>query len=121
MNAIDHYIEGFQPAIQKHLIQIRSAIKKAAPGAEEVLSYGMPTYKQNGVLVYFAGHTNHIGFYPMAKAIIEFKEEIASYKTSKGTIQFPIDKPIPTRLITKIIKFRLKENNEKAKLKSTKY
>ena len=78
MNKIAHYIAGFPPNTQERLKEIRSAIKKAAPEAEEVLSYGMPAYKQNGILVYFAGHTNHIGFYPMAKVIVKFKEDIGA-------------------------------------------
>lgn len=110
---VDGYISAFPPTTKKLLKQLRATIKKAAPEAEEVLSYHMPAYKSNGMLVYFAGYQNHIGLYPMPAAITRFKEQLADYKTAKSTIQFPLDKPLPLELITDIVKFRLKENAEK--------
>lgn len=104
---IDEYIAGFPDDIQKLLQQIRTIIRKAAPHAEEVISYGMPAYKQHKVLVYFAACKNHIGFYPTGSGIEAFKEELTAYKFSKGAIQFPFDKPLPSALITKIVKFKI--------------
>ena len=115
---VDAYIAGFPKDIQKLLKQVRAAIRKAAPDAEEVISYNMPAYKYHGVLLYFSGYTNHIGFYPMPSTIERFKKEIASYKHAKGSVQFPIDKPIPTDLITKMVTFRCGINLEKAAIKS---
>lgn len=117
---VDSYIASFPKETQVLLEQMRSIIKKAAPKAEEVISYQMPAYKYNGVLVYFAGYAKHIGFYPTGRGIEAFKEEISSYKTSKGTIQFPLNKKLPVTLITKIVKYRVKENEEKAALKNNK-
>lgn len=113
----DEYIASFPKETQKLLEQLRVAIKQAAPKAEEVISYNMPAFKQNGVLVYFAGYEKHIGFYPTASPIVVFEEELAKYKTSKGAIQFPIEKNIPIALVKKIVKYRLKEDAEKAKIK----
>ena len=92
----------------------------AATTAEEVISYNMPAFKQNGILVWFAGNKNHIGFYPSSTSIKLFKEQLTKYKTSKGAIQFPIDKPLPLALITKIVKFRIKQNSETAAAKQKK-
>jgi uncharacterized protein YdhG (YjbR/CyaY superfamily) len=117
-NDIDKYIADFPYDMQVILEQVRSAIRKAAPLAEEVISYQMPAYKQQGMLVYFAGCKNHIGFYPTASGIAAFKKELSAYKGSKGAVQFPLNKPIPLGLITKIVKFRVKENLEIAKYKS---
>lgn len=111
------YIAGFPKAIQELLQQFRATIKKAAPQAGEIISYGMPAFKMNGMLVYFAAHSKHIGFYPVSSAIAAFKKELEIYQWSKGTIRFPLDKPLPTRLITKIVKFRVAENLQKAKAK----
>jgi uncharacterized protein YdhG (YjbR/CyaY superfamily) len=110
---IDEYILIFPKDVQKILRQIRETIKKAAPNAEEVISYGMPAFKQSKVLVYFAAYNNHIGFYPTANPIKVFSKELDGYKTSKGAIQFPLDKKIPLTLISKITKFRVKEDFEK--------
>jgi uncharacterized protein YdhG (YjbR/CyaY superfamily) len=110
---IDEYILIFPKDVQKILRQIRETIKKAAPNAEEVISYGMPAFKQSKVLVYFTAYKNHIGFYPTANPIKVFSKELNEYKTSKGTIQFPLDKKIPLTLISKITKFRVKEDLEK--------
>lgn len=110
ITCIDEYISAFPPDIQKILNQLRTAIKKAAPKATEVISYGMPAFKQNKVLVYFAAGKNHIGFYPTPEPIVVFSKELKAYKTSKGAIQFPLDKKIPLALVSKITKFRVKED-----------
>lgn len=117
---VDEYISTFPQEIRPILEKMRHTISKAAPKAEEVISYNMPAFKLNGMLVYYAGYKKHIGFYPTASGITEFEEELTDYKTSKGAIQFPIDKPLPIGLITKIVKFRIAENNEKALLKKKK-
>lgn len=109
------YIATFPKSTQALLQQVRAIIQKAAPKAEEVISYGMPAYKQEGMLVYFAGYAHHIGFYPTASGIKAFEKEIAKYKHSKGAVQFPLDEPLPAALITRIVKFKLKENLNKAK------
>ena len=114
---IDEYIAGFPKDVQKALQEVRETIHKAAPKAEETISYAMPAFKQNGNLVYFAAWKEHIGFYATPTGNSEFKKDLAGYKTSKGAIQFPLDKPMPVQLITKIVKFRVKENEEKAALK----
>jgi uncharacterized protein YdhG (YjbR/CyaY superfamily) len=116
-NEIDKYIAGFPPEIQERMEQVRETIRKAAPIAEEVISYKMPAYKLNGVLVYFAGYKNHIGFYPTSSGIRNFEEELTDYQWSKGAIQFPHDKKLPHKLIEKIVKFRVKEDSEKTKAK----
>lgn len=115
--SIDEYIASFPKETQKLLKQLRATIKKAAPKAEEVISYQMPTYKLNGALVHFAGYEKHIGFYPTPSAIAAFKKDLAAYKSSKGAVQFPLDKPLPLALVTKIVKFRVKEDSEKAAAK----
>ena len=112
---IDDYIKTFSKDIQEILQTIRQIIKKAAPEAEEVISYKMPAFKQNGILVWFAAFKNHIGFFPKVNAIKKFKNELSIYETSKGTIRFPLDKKIPLGLISKITKFRLKEELERKK------
>jgi len=112
---VDDYINSFPSDVRKILIEIRSTVKKAAPKATEKISYGMPTFILNGNLVYFAAFKNHIGFYPLPSPIKEFKKELSEYKTSKGAIQFPIDKPMPLSLITKIVKFRVKEDMKNKK------
>jgi uncharacterized protein YdhG (YjbR/CyaY superfamily) len=114
---MDAYISGFPQDTQQLLKQVRQTVKKAAPKAEEVISYGMPAFKLNGVLLYFAGYKNHIGFYPMPSAIVAFKKQISNYKWAKGSVQFPFDKPLPLKLIEKITTFRVKENLQKAALK----
>jgi|SRR5687767_3506398 len=112
---IDEYISWFPPATQKVLKLIRASIKKAAPKSEEVISYGIPCFNLNDTyLVYFAGYKNHVSIYPAPRGKDEFKEILSAYKGGKGTVQFPLDKPIPYNLITKIVKFRLKENKLKA-------
>jgi uncharacterized protein YdhG (YjbR/CyaY superfamily) len=116
-DTVDEYMINFPEEIQHGLEKIRMAIKKAAPSATEVISYGMPAYKLNGMLVYFAAHTKHIGLYPMASGIEAFKKELSIYKGARGSVQFPFDKPLPLALITKIIKFRVAENLQKATAK----
>jgi len=116
-NNVDSYIAGFPEATQYLLDELRAAIKKAAPDAEEVISYSMPAFKYHGMLVFFAGYKNHIGFYPGAGGIEAFKKEISVYKNAKGSVQFPLDKKLPLQLITRIVKFRVKQNLEKAALK----
>ncbi len=116
---IDEYIAGFPVDTREMLEQLRASIIKAAPMAEEVISYGMPAFKWNGVLVYFAAYSKHIGFYPTASGIESFKKELSNYKWSKGTVQFPLDKPLPLALVRKIVKFRVKHNSQKAKSRKT--
>ena len=117
---VDEYISIFPATTQVRLQQVRNTIKKSAPKATELISYNMPAFSYMGRLVYYAGYKNHIGFYPMASGISAFKKEILNYKWAKGSVQFPLDKPIPTALISKIVKFRVKENEEKAELKAKK-
>lgn len=112
---IDEYIAGFPVAIQAALEQIRQTIKKTAPTAEEKISYAIPTFTLNGNLVHFAAFKNHIGFYAMPSGNEAFQQELSTYKKGKGSIQFPINKPIPLDLITKIVNFRVKENLGKIK------
>lgn len=107
---IDGYIHSFPEDIQEILQKIRVTIHKAAPKAEEAVKYGIPTFVLNGNLVHFGGFKNHIGFFPGSSGVRNFKKELEKYNTSKGTIQFQLDEPIPYTLITKITKFRVKEN-----------
>jgi len=117
---IDDYIAGFPKDIQAILKKIRTTIRKAAPEAEEAMSYQMPTFKLKGNLVHFAAFKNHIGFYPAPTGIEKFKKELAIYQGGKGTLQFPLDQPIPYDLISKVVKFRVKENLAKAAAKGKK-
>lgn len=110
---IDEYINGFPEHIRNILQQVRATIQKAAPLAGETISYGIPTFTLNGNLVHFAAFKNHIGFYPAPTAIKEFEKEFSIYKTSKGSVQFPLDKPMPLNLISKIVKYRVKINSAK--------
>jgi uncharacterized protein YdhG (YjbR/CyaY superfamily) len=112
---IDEYIATFPKNIQIILRELRQAIKEAAPEAEEALSYQMPAFKSNGILVWFAAFKNHIGFYPKTTTIEVFKEELAGHEVSKGTIRFPINEPVPLDLVKKIVKYRVKENLDKKK------
>jgi uncharacterized protein YdhG (YjbR/CyaY superfamily) len=107
---VDEYIADFPADVHQAMEQVRGAIKKAVPQVKEVISYGMPGFKVNKVLVYFAGYAKHIGFYPGAAAIAAFKEDIASYKWAKGSVQFPLDEPMPLDLIARITVFRLEED-----------
>jgi len=110
---IDQYILNFPIDLRNKLIKLRAIINENAPGAEEKISYQMPTFYLNGNLVHFAAYKNHIGFYPTPSAIKFFSEELKEYKTSKGAIQFPIDEPLPYDLIKRIVEFRVKENLSK--------
>ncbi|MFO7661595.1 MAG: DUF1801 domain-containing protein [Chloroflexota bacterium] len=111
---IDEYITGFPEEIQETLQAIRQAIHEAAPEATEAISYQMPTFKLNGNLVHFGAFKQHIGFYPTPSGTEHFQAELAPYTSSKGAIQFPLEEPIPYRLITEIVKFRVTENEAKA-------
>jgi uncharacterized protein YdhG (YjbR/CyaY superfamily) len=117
---IDEYIAGFPGDVQEILQQIRQTIRKAAPDAQEKISYKMPTFTLKGNLVYFAAFKNHIGFYPIPSGIEEFKEELSAYEQGKGSVRFPLDKPIPFDLISRIVKFRVKENLARAEAKGKK-
>jgi uncharacterized protein YdhG (YjbR/CyaY superfamily) len=114
---VDDYIATFPASTRKILQQVRTTIKTAAPQAEDVISYNMPASKLHGILVYYAAYEKHIGFYPTASGIKVFEDQLGDYKCSKGAIQFPIDKPMPVDLIIKIVKFRVKETQEKEKVK----
>jgi uncharacterized protein YdhG (YjbR/CyaY superfamily) len=117
---IDEYIAGFPNDIQRILIKIRTIIRKAAPDAEEAIRYRMPTFILKGNLVHFAAFKSHIGFYPVPTAVEKFKNELSVYEGGKGSIRFPLDKPIPYDLISRIVQFRVMENLEKAKTKKRK-
>jgi uncharacterized protein YdhG (YjbR/CyaY superfamily) len=117
-NAIDLYIAAFPAATQKLLQQVRATIRKAAPDAEEKIGYGIPTFTLHGNLVHFAGYKQHIGFYPGADGIAHFSKEMSAYKQSKGAVQFPLDRALPLALITKITKYRVKQNVDKQKEKT---
>jgi uncharacterized protein YdhG (YjbR/CyaY superfamily) len=110
---IDEYIFAFPKNVQIILEEMRQAISEAAPEAEEAISYGMPAFRHKGILVYFAAFKNHIGFYPTSSAIEAFKEKLSDYETSKGTVRFPINEPIPFDLVKEIVKFRVRENLSK--------
>lgn len=114
---IDEYIAGFPKDVQQILQKIRMTIHEAAPEAQEKISYQMPTFYLKGNLVHFAAFKEHIGFYPVPTGIEKFKKELSVYKQGKGSVQFPLDQPMPYALITKIVKFRVKENLAKAKEK----
>ncbi len=117
---VDEYVSGFPAETQGLLEQLRSVIIHAAPQAEEVISYAMPAYRLGGMLVYFAGYAKHIGFYPGAGGIAAFKKELSVYKGAKGSVQFPLDQPLPIELIARIVRFRVDENLERAINKKTK-
>lgn len=110
---IDEYIAEFPKEIQERLHAIRSTIRKAAPDAKEAIKYRIPTFIFCGNLVHFAAFKHHIGFFPTASGIANFKPELAAYKSAKGSVQFPLDQPVPFELIRKIVKFRVKENLER--------
>ena len=117
---IDEYIAGLPPDVQDILQKVRLTIQRAAPEAQEAISYQMPTFKLEGNLVHFAAFKNHIGLYPTPSGTERFNQELSPYETGKGSIRFPLDQPIPYGLITKIVQFRVKENLEKAKAKRNK-
>ena len=117
---IDDYIAACPKNVQDILEKVRATIRKAAPEAEETIDYQMPTFKLKGNLVHFAAHKKHIGFYPTPSGIAKFKDEISAYEWAKGSVQFPLDKPIPYDLISRITEFRVKENLERAAAKGKK-
>jgi uncharacterized protein YdhG (YjbR/CyaY superfamily) len=117
---MDEYIANFPKDVQEILEKIRATIKKAAPNAEETINYQIPTFTLNGNLVHFAAFKSHIGFYPTPTGIEKFKKELAVYEGAKGSVKFPLDKPIPYALIRKIVTFRVKENLERAEAKNRK-
>ncbi len=120
ITTIDAYIADFPESTQALLEQVRQTVREAAPDAEEAISYGMPTLKLNGNLVHFAAFKNHIGFYPAPQGLDAFKEELAGYKGVKGSVQFPLNQPLPLALISKITQFRVAQNLVKAEGKSKK-
>ena len=113
----DAYAAPFPKATQQLLKQMRQSIRKAAPKAVEKISYGMPTFAFEGNLVCFAGYKRHIGFYPGAAAIAAFQKQLSRYKGAKGSVQFPLDRPLPLAVVTRIVKFRVKQNLSKSKKK----
>lgn len=118
---VDAYLQSFSGQQRIMLDKIRKTIKEAAPKAEEDISYGMPAYKLNGALLYFGGFTNHCSFFLASYAVIQqFADKLKDFKTSKGTIQFPFDKPIPFSLIKKMVKARIKENEARSETKAGK-
>ena len=119
-NGIDEHIAKFPKDVQEILQKIRATIRKAAPNAEETINYGIPTFTLEGNLVHFAGFKNHIGFYPTPSGIEKFKKELSVYDGAKGSVKFPLNKPIPYTLISKIVKFRVKENLQRATTKAIK-
>lgn len=118
--SVNEYIASFPNEVQTVLNELRETIRNTAPAAEETIKYGMPTYVLSGNLVYFAGYKNHIGFYPAPTNDNKFTKALAPYKTGKGSVQFPLDKPMPLALIIRIVKLRMKQNREKAKEKKRK-
>lgn len=119
-SSIDEYIATFPEDVQRVLQEMRTTIKAAAPDATEIISYQMPTFYLKGNLVYFAAHKNHIGFYPAPRGIEAFKDELSAYEGAKGTVRFPLDKPLPIDLITRIVEFRAAENLKNAEMKAAK-
>ena len=117
---VDEYIALHPPSIKAGLDLIRKTIKTAAPGAEELISYQMPAYKLKGMLAFFSATKNHYGFYPTASPILAFREKLKSFETSKGAVRFPLDKPIPVKLITAMVKWKVRENLAKETVKSKK-
>ena len=115
---IDEYITRFPLGVRENLEKIRLTIRKAAPDAQEKISYQIPTFTLHGNLVHFAAFKNHIGFYPGPSGIENFKDELSNYAGAKGSVQFPVDRPIPFGLISKIVKFRVKENLKKPEAKA---
>lgn len=109
------YFSTLAEPAKSRMEALRNATRQAAPQAEEVISYNMPAFRLNGILVYYAANKEHIGLYPTAAPMVIFKDELAGYKTSKGAVQFPFDKPIPTALVKKIVAFRVQANTAKAK------
>ena len=114
-SSFDEYIGSFPVNVQQKLTELRTLIKALAPDATEKISYQMPTFYLNGNLVHFAAYSKHIGFYPTPSGITNFKKDLSNFKHAKGSIQFPIEDPLPIELITRIVNFRVKENLSKTK------
>jgi uncharacterized protein YdhG (YjbR/CyaY superfamily) len=117
IKTIDDYVRLFPVEVQKRLQSIRGLIRKLAPDAEEKISYQIPTFYLNGNLVHFAAFKNHIGFYPTPSGISSFEKELSKYKQGRGSVQFPLDQPVPMKLIERIVKFRLEKNRKKVTAK----
>jgi len=117
IETIDEYIQQFNPVIREKLQTLRCTIRKAAPDATEKISYRMPTFYLYGNLVHFAAFQNHIGFYPASSGIEAFLDELSAYKTSKGTMQFPMDRPLPLELVRRIVFYRVRENTSRQESK----
>jgi len=117
IKTMDTYIAQFPDHVRELLEELRRVIRESAPHAEEAMRYGIPTFRLNGNLVHFAAYKNHIGFYPTPSGISAFSDELSVYKVSKGTVQFPLDKPVPWDLVRKIVHYRVKENLERKKMK----
>lgn len=115
--SVDAYIAGFEPEVRAILREIRAAVRKAAPGATERISWGLPAYSSDGMLTFFAAFKDHVSIFPGPAGIERFKKELAPYGTSKGTVRFPLGAPVPYGLIARIVKFRLKENAARAAAK----
>lgn len=111
---VEEYMSTLAEGIRLRAEQLRETIRKTAPGAEEVISYNMPAFKWNGMLVWFAAYNHHLGFYPKPSAIRAFKTELAGYACSTGAVQFPLDRPLPMGLVVRMVKFRMKENEASA-------
>ncbi|HEY2711557.1 MAG TPA: DUF1801 domain-containing protein [Chthoniobacterales bacterium] len=111
----NNYVARFPPKVRRRLRELRQTIMAAAPEAVETISYQMPAFRLDGVLVYFAGFKNHIGFYPRTSAIVKFSKELAKYEHAKGSVRFPHDEPLPLSLVTRMVEFRKRENRAKAK------
>jgi uncharacterized protein YdhG (YjbR/CyaY superfamily) len=112
MTEIDEYIAGFPPAVRRRLTALRKTIRQHAPGAEERISYRIPTFYLDGNLVYFAAYEHHVGFYPGAAGIAAFRDRIAGFKSAKGSVQFPHDEPLPLDLVAEIVQFRVAQNRQ---------
>jgi uncharacterized protein YdhG (YjbR/CyaY superfamily) len=117
---VDEYLSALPKNIRDTLAELRTTIRQAAPKAREAISYNMPAFESDGILVWYAAFKKHVGFYPKPSAIVAFTKELAGYKTSKGAIQFPLEQGIPTSLVKKMVRFRLKENQQRQKGKKQK-
>jgi uncharacterized protein YdhG (YjbR/CyaY superfamily) len=113
--SFDQYVKLHPEPVRRLLVKMREAIQRSAPKATETISYGMPAFAQDGILVWFAAHKSHIGFYPRVAALVAFKKDLAAYKSSKGAVQFPFDEPLPLGLVSRIVRFRLQQNQAKKK------
>jgi uncharacterized protein YdhG (YjbR/CyaY superfamily) len=113
--AVDDYFADLPAPVRARMDELRATIRRAAPQAEETISYKMPAFTFHGILVYYAAFKNHIGFYPRVSGLKAFEKDLAGYKTAKGSVQFPLDRPLPLDIITNIVKFRVNENRDRTK------